>query len=258
MRKKIVIGNWKMNLNLNSAKELTSRIIELHKTNTVDVGICPPSIYIQAISSLTKGTKILFGAQNMFYENEGAFTGEISPQMLKDFPVDMILIGHSERREVFKETDEYVNKKIKAALSLDLLPVVCVGESLKIREEGKAEEWVKSQVIKALDGLENSQVEKLIVAYEPIWAIGTGKVCEAEDANKIISMIRETIKAKTNDSASKKVRILYGGSIKSSNFFDIVKYENIDGGLVGGASLKADEFLKIVEAAEKAQSVTLK
>ena len=254
MRKKIIVGNWKMNMSLDTAQDLVFKIKSFLTDNIkTEVGVCPPSLYLQAISTLTKGSKVLLGAQNMYFEEEGAFTGELSPKMLKDFPIDMVIIGHSERRQIFNETDEDVNKKVKAALKHGLTPVLCCGETLETREKGKAEEWVKNQIVKALEELSNTDIEKLIVAYEPIWAIGTGKICSGEDANKIIKSIRNVLKEKSTENISQKVRILYGGSIKSSNFSEHINYEDIDGGLVGGSSLKADEFNKLIELANNAQ-----
>lgn len=256
MRKKIVIGNWKMNLSLDSSQDLVFKIKSfLNDKTNADVAVCPPSIYLQAISTLIKGTKISLGAQNIHCKDEGAFTGEVSPKMLKDFETSMVIIGHSERREIFKETDELVNEKIKSALSHRLTPVFCVGENLETREQGKAEEWVKNQVINGLKGFSPEEIGKLIVAYEPIWAIGTGKVCGSDDANKVIQTIRAVIKELSSEEVASKIRILYGGSIKSSNFEEIIKFEDIDGGLVGGASLKADEFNKLIEIASNASTV---
>lgn len=249
MRKKIIVGNWKMNLILDNAQDLVFKLVnKINKDTNVDIGICPPSIYLLTLCNLLKnqkgtyhGTSLLIGAQNMFYKEEGAYTGEISPLMLKDLKIDMVIIGHSERRQYFHETDEDVNLKIKAALKYGLVPIFCVGEDLSCREKGKAEEHVKKQVLAGLKDLKESEIEKIIIAYEPIWAIGTGKICSGEDANKIIKMIREIV--------GKKVRILYGGSIKSDNFKEHIQYPDIDGGLVGGASLSFDEFYKIIELA---------
>lgn len=250
MRKKYLIGNWKMNLDKKLATDLTNKIKENNANNTnVDIALCPPSIYLSQIKDLTKGTNIKVGAQNFYCEDSGAFTGEISPLMLKDTNIDLVIIGHSERREIFGEPDALINKKVKSALKHNLTPIVCVGESLTTRENGKEIEWVKNQILKALEGLSKEEINKLIIAYEPIWAIGTGKVCNASDANTICTMIRETIKSLSTNEISENVRILYGGSVKSDNFEEITNYPNIDGGLVGGASLKGDEFNFLIKIA---------
>lgn len=242
MRKKIIIGNWKMNLSLAEAQDLAFKLKSfLTPAKKVDVAICPPFAYLLAISNVLKGSNIQIGAQNMFYKDEGAYTGEISGGMLKDINISLVIIGHSERRIYFHETDEEVNLKIKTALKFHLTPVLCIGEDLKIREKGQAPQYVKNQLIAAIKDLSEAEIEKLIIAYEPIWAIGTGKICSGNDANEITKMIRKT----TNE----KIRILYGGSIKSDNFSEHISFEDIDGGLVGGASLKFDEFSKIIDLA---------
>lgn len=258
MRQKLIIGNWKMNLTLAEAQDL---VLNLKKGLTseckTEIAICPPHIFLLPIKSILSGTKnphIKTGAQNMYHKEEGAFTGEISPKMLKDSAIEMVIIGHSERRQYFKESDADVNLKIKAALKYDLIPVMCVGEELQIREKGEAEIFVKKQVLEGIKDLSNEQIEKLIIAYEPIWAIGTGKICSGEDANKIIKMIRTVIQEKTSTQISEKVRILYGGSVKSDNFSEHIKYPDIDGSLVGGASLKSEEFIKIIDLANSAHA----
>jgi len=255
MRKKIIIGNWKMNLNLSEAQDLVFKLKgEVNTKTSAEVAVCPSFVYLSAISNILKGSNIYLGAQNMSNQESGAFTGEISPSMLKDFNVKMVIIGHSERRQVFNETDEEVNAKIKTALKHEFTPIFCCGEELKTREANKAEEFVKNQVLAGIKDLSKEQIEKLIIAYEPIWAIGTGKVCSGEDANKIIKMIRNVIKEKSSLEISERVRILYGGSVKSDNFNETIKYSDIDGGLVGGASLKADEFLKLINLASNAHA----
>ncbi len=253
MRKKIIIGNWKMNLNLVDAQDLAFKIkAGINKNSNTEAAICPPFIYLLDISKITKDSGIYLGAQNMSNKESGAFTGEISPIMLKDSHTDMVIIGHSERRQIFNENDEVINLKIKTALQHGFTPVFCVGEELTIREENKAEEFVKNQVLAGIKGLSKEQIEKLIIAYEPIWAIGTGKICSGEDANKISKMIRNLIKENSSNEIGEKVRILYGGSVKSDNFNEHISYVDIDGGLVGGASLKADEFLKLITLANNA------
>lgn len=249
-RKKIIIGNWKMNLSLNEARNLAFKLKSNITPNIqVDVAVCPPFIYLLTITNILKDSNIQTGAQNMFYKENGAFTGEISPKMLTELHINMVILGHSERRQIFHETDEDVNLKIKTALQYDLTPVFCVGEDLNTREKGKAEEYVKNQLLAGIKDLSSSDIEKLIVAYEPIWAIGSGKICKGEDANKIIKLIRNTIKEKSTKEISEKIRILYGGSIKSDNFSEHIKYPDIDGGLVGGVSLSFDEFFNIISLA---------
>ena len=248
MRKKLIIANWKMNQNLALSQDFVFNLKNyLANNNQVDVAICPPFVYLLTLSNILKDSEIKVGAQNMYYKEEGAFTGEISPKMLVDLKVDMVILGHSERRQIFQEKDEEINLKIKAALKHNLIPVFCVGEDLATREKGQAEEHVKKQIISGLKDLTQEKIEKLIIAYEPIWAIGTGKICSGEDANKIIKMIRGIV--------GNNVRILYGGSIKSDNFAEHIKYPDIDGGLVGGASLKTDEFIKIIELAKNVSVV---
>ena len=244
-----------MNLSLAEAQDLVFKLKgQLKAEHKVDVAVCPPHIYLLPIKEILKGTKISLGAQNMYFKEEGAYTGEISPKMLTDIKAEMVIIGHSERRQYFNETDENVNLKIKTALKFSLIPVVCVGEDLQTREKNEAESWVKRQVTEAIKDLSEKEAEKLIIAYEPIWAIGTGKVCSGEDANKVIKAIRSTLKEKYSDSVAQKVRILYGGSIKSSNFKEHINYPDIDGGLVGGASLKSDEFFKLIDLANTAHA----
>ena len=240
-----------MNLGLADAQDLTFKLKSSIKTKQpTEVAICPPYVYLLTITNILKDTPyIKVGAQNMFYKEEGAYTGEISPKMLKDLHIDMVIIGHSERRQYFNESDKDVNLKIKAALKFGFIPIFCVGEDLKTREAGKAESWVKNQVLEGIKELNNTEIEKLIIAYEPIWAIGTGKICSGEDANKIIKMIRSIVKEKSTAQISEKVRILYGGSVKSDNFKEHIKYPDIDGGLVGGASLNFEEFIKLIDLA---------
>ncbi|MBI1858013.1 MAG: triose-phosphate isomerase [Candidatus Melainabacteria bacterium] len=252
-RKKIIIGNWKMNLSLPLAQDLILKLkSESEKKWDVDIAVCPPYIYLAQVLNILKGSKITVGAQNMYYKEEGAFTGEISPLMLKDIGIQMVIIGHSERRQIFKETDSEINLKVKAALQHDFTPVLCIGEDLGTREKGKAEEYVTQQVTNGIKDISKNDIEKIIFAYEPIWAIGTGKICSGEDAVKVNKAIRNILKEKYSTEISNKIRILYGGSIKSANFGEHISNEDIDGGLVGGASLKAEEFAKIIDLADKA------
>ena len=209
---------------------------------TAEAVICPPFTDLYAAADKLKGTAVKLGAQNMHWEEKGAFTGEISPLMLKEIPCDYVIIGHSERRQYFAETDETVNKKIKSALQHGLLPIVCVGESLAQREEGTTMTWILSQVEKALIDITSEETEKIVFAYEPIWAIGTGKTASAADAQEVIGAIRKKIAEMYNQNVAEKVRILYGGSVKPDNIKELMGEADIDGALVGGASLKPDSF----------------
>lgn len=246
MRRKVIAGNWKMNKLPNEAMEFIEELAPLVKNTENEVILCVP--YTDLFYSLlhVQDTNIKIGAQNMHYEENGAYTGEVSGEMLKSIGVEYVIIGHSERRAYYGETDETVNKKLKKALSLELKPIVCVGESLDERESGKAKEIVTTQTKLALEGLSNEDVTKTIIAYEPIWAIGTGKTATKEDANETIKWIREEIEKIYGKNVSDDVIIQYGGSVKSGNAKELFEMSDIDGGLVGGASLKADEFAKIV------------
>ncbi len=246
MRKKVIAGNWKMNKLPNEAIEFISELAPLVKNSENEVVLCVP--YTDLFYSLlhTQDTNIKIGAQNMHYEEKGAYTGEVSGEMLKSIGVEYVIIGHSERRAYYGETDETVNKKLKKAHSLGLKPIVCVGESLNQRENGEAKEVVTTQTRLALEGLKNDEVEKTIIAYEPIWAIGTGKTATKEDANETIKWIREEIEKIYGKDVAEHVIIQYGGSVKSGNAKDLFEMSDIDGGLVGGASLEAQEFAKIV------------
>ncbi|MBM7707212.1 triosephosphate isomerase [Chryseomicrobium aureum] len=252
MRKPVIAGNWKMFKTVGEAHEFwnaaSSATIDASK---VDAVICAPFLQLPALVEAAKGSSIHIGAQNMHQEKEGAFTGEISGDMLKDVGVTHVVIGHSERRQYFNETDETVNLKTKAALDLGLTPIVCVGESLEQREAGETETVVSKQVAEAFEGLTESEVEKTVVAYEPIWAIGTGKTATADDANQVCQAIRETLLDLHGEEAANATRILYGGSVKPANIEELLGKEDIDGALVGGASLEADSFLQLVEATQK-------
>lgn len=246
MRKKVIAGNWKMNMLPDAAIRFIDELAPLVKDTENEVILCVP--YTDLFYSLltAQNTNIKIGAQNMHWEESGAYTGEVSGQMLKAIGVEYVIIGHSERRQYFVETDETVNKKLKSAFKYGLKPIVCVGETLEEREAGKAEEIITSQTEKALEGLTNEQVENTIVAYEPIWAIGTGKTATSEDANNAIKSIRNKISNIYGQMIAERVIIQYGGSVKSSNAKELFTMSDIDGGLVGGASLKSDEFAKIV------------
>ena len=246
MRRKVIAGNWKMNMLPNEAMAFIEGLAPLVKNSEAEVILCVP--YTDLFYSLltAQDTNIKIGAQNMHWEESGAYTGEVSGKMLKSIGVEYVIIGHSERRQYFNETDETVNKKIKSAFANELKPIVCVGETLEQRETGKAEEIITGQTKIALDGLTEEQVENTIIAYEPIWAIGTGKTATAEDANNSIKAIRNEIAKNYGQNIADKVIIQYGGSVKASNAKELFSTSDIDGGLVGGASLKVEEFANIV------------
>ena len=246
MRKKVIAGNWKMNMLPNEAISMITELAPLVKNSENEVILCVP--YTDLFYSLltAQGTNIKIGAQNMHYEEKGAYTGEVSGKMLKSIGVEYVIIGHSERRLLFAETDETVNKKIKAAFANELKPIVCVGETLEEREAGRAFDIITSQTQKALDGLTAEQVANTIIAYEPIWAIGTGKTATSEDANEACKKIREKIAQIYGQNVADRVIIQYGGSMKPENAKELLEMSDIDGGLIGGASLKAESFEKIV------------
>ena len=246
MRKKVIAGNWKMNMLPDEAIRFISELEPLVKDTENEVVLCVPYTDLFYALLTAQNTNIKIGAQNMHWEDNGAYTGEVSGKMLKAIGVEYVIIGHSERRQYFAETDETVNKKLKAAFKYGLKPIVCVGETLEQREAGKAEEIVTTQIEKDLEGLTNEQVQNTIIAYEPIWAIGTGKTATSEDANNIIKTIREKIANIYGQNVSNGVIIQYGGSVKASNAKELFSMSDIDGGLVGGASLEVEEFSKIV------------
>ncbi len=246
MRRKVIAGNWKMNMLPNEAIEYIQAFEPMVKNSKAEIILCVPYTDLFYCLLNAQGTNIKIGAQNMHFAETGAYTGEVSGKMLKAIGVEYVIIGHSERRQYYGETDESVNKKIKAAFEYELKPIVCVGETLEEREAGKTEEIITTQTKLALDGLSKEQVKNTIIAYEPIWAIGTGKTATSEDANNSIKAIREEIKRIYGEEVSSEVIIQYGGSVKSSNAKELFSTSDIDGGLVGGASLKPEEFSKIV------------
>lgn len=246
MRKKVIAGNWKMNMLPDQTIKFIDEIAPLVKDTKNEVILCVPYTDLFYALLTAQNTNIKIGAQNMHWEENGAYTGEVSGKMLKVIGVEYVIIGHSERRQYFAETDETVNKKIKAAFANELKPIVCVGETLSQREEGKTEEIITNQTRLALEGLSNEQVKNTIIAYEPIWAIGTGKTATSEDANNSIKAIRKEIEDIYGKEVSEEVIIQYGGSVKSTNAKELFETSDIDGGLVGGASLKVEEFSKIV------------
>src|SRR5690554_2645785 len=246
-RKIFIAGNWKMNTTLEEARALSQSIVDtLGNTTDVDVAVCPPYTNLSAVNDIIKGSAVKLGAQDVHWEESGAFTGKVSCGMLKSAGVTYVIIGHSERRQYFGETDETVNKKVKAALSHGLKPIICVGESLQQREAGETNAFVAGQVEKALDGLAPESIPQVVIAYEPIWAIGTGRSSSASDANEVIGMIRQTIAKKFDANLAAQVRIQYGGSVKPGNIKEFMGQAEIDGALVGGASLKAEDFFGII------------
>ena len=246
MRKKVIAGNWKMNMLPNEAIEFIEKLAPLVKDTENEVILCVPYTDLFYALLTAQGKNIKIGAQNMHFEEKGAYTGEVSGKMLKSINVEYVIIGHSERRQYFAETDETVNKKVKAAFENGLKPIVCVGETLEQREEGKAFDVITEQTKLALEGLAKEQVENTIIAYEPIWAIGTGKTATKEDANDAIKKIREKIVEIYGQKVADRVIIQYGGSVKSTNAKELFEMSDIDGGLVGGASLNPDEFSRRV------------
>lgn len=246
MRRPIIAGNWKMNNTIDDAKELVEKLKPLVVDSEVDIVVCPTYLSLAKVIELTNNTSIAVGAQNMHFEENGAYTGEVSGEMLKELGLDYVIIGHSERRQYFNETNETVNKKVVKALKLNLKPIVCVGETLEEREQNKAKEIVTTQVKKALLGLSKEEISSIVIAYEPIWAIGTGKTASSEDANEVCGWIRDEVRVLTDVNISEKVRIQYGGSVKPNNIKELMAQPHIDGALVGGASLKADQFAALV------------
>ncbi len=252
MRKPLIAGNWKMNTTLEEADRLVRAILnEMDGIDGVEKVLCPPFISLVAIKELLRGTSVELGAQNMYFEDKGAYTGEISPVMLVDL-CDFVILGHSERRQYFFETDEIVNKKVKKAFEIGLKPIMCVGESLKDNETGKTEHVITHQVRAGLAGI--SPTGQLVIAYEPIWAIGTGKAATGKQANATIGLIREVVAGLWNKETADVVRILYGGSVTGNNIAEFIAEPDIDGALVGGASLKANEFVSILEQTAKLKS----
>lgn len=251
MRTPLIAGNWKMNNNINDSLKLIKELNSLTSDINDNIGIlvCPPFTALYAVKQALSNKKIKLGAQNMHYESSGAYTGEISPEMLRDLGVEYVIIGHSERRQFFFETDDTVNKKLKAASRYDIKPILCVGETPEQREKGEQEATVKRQIYNALNGISAEDAVKVIIAYEPIWAIGTGKNATSCQANEMATFIRNTFKELYSAEASQNVIIQYGGSVKADNAAEILIQSDIDGALVGGASLKADEFIKIIKGA---------
>ncbi len=253
MRKPMIAGNWKMNTTVNGAVKLVRSMLGgLDKVHGVEKVICPPFVSLAAVRELVKGSSVKLGAQNVFYEEKGAFTGEISPIMLADL-CEYVIIGHSERRQYFGETGEIIDKKVKAALQVGLKPILCIGERPEENEAGRTEEVLTRQLKASSDRL--YYLGGLVIAYEPVWAIGTGKSATGEQANKTIGFIRQVIAYNHGDNIAGSVRILYGGSVTAANIAEFMKQPEIDGALVGGASLKADDFLSIASQTSELRSI---
>ncbi|WP_144461290.1 triose-phosphate isomerase [Siminovitchia fortis] len=249
MRKPIIAGNWKMHKTMEEAVDFTEKVKGLVPSNAqVDTVICAPFLFLDRLVKEVNGYNVKIGAQTMHYEEKGAFTGEVSPAALKGIGVSHVILGHSERRELYNETDNSVNKKVLSAFRYGMIPIVCVGESLEQWENGETNEHVGNQVKRALQGLTEEQVKCLVIAYEPIWAIGTGKSSTAEGADEVCGHIRQVIENNFSKEAADAVRIQYGGSVKPENIRDFISCPNIDGALVGGASLDPDSFLALLEA----------
>ena len=244
-RRKIIAGNWKMNMTPSEAVALCNELKELVKSDSVDVVYCVPAIDIVPVVEAVKGTNVEVGAENMYFEEKGAYTGEISAAMLVDAGVKYVIIGHSERRDYFKEDDALLNKKVKKALEAGLTPILCCGETLEQREMGITLDWIRMQIKSDLVGVSAQQVASMVIAYEPIWAIGTGKTATTEQAQEVCKAIRDCIAEVYDAATAEAVRIQYGGSVNAGNAAELFAQPDIDGGLVGGASLKAD-FGKIV------------
>jgi triosephosphate isomerase len=247
MRKPFLAGNWKMNTNGTGSLDLVSSIVRtLDDITTVDIAVCPPFVYLQSVAKALSSSNISLGAQNVYFEGNGAFTGEISCQMLKDACCTYVIIGHSERRHVMGETDELINKKINAAISGGLLPIFCVGELLEQREAGRTQEVVAEQIKKGLSGISKEKIEAVTIAYEPVWAIGTGKTASTKQAQEVHEMIRGLIGQMYDETIAETIRIQYGGSAKPANTAELMRCADVDGLLIGGASLKANDFALMV------------
>lgn len=248
MRRRLIAGNWKM---YKTVPEAVSTVEELKSLladfRDAEVAVCPPFTALYAVCEALRGSGIELGAQDMFWEEEGAYTGEVSPTMLKSVGCKYCIIGHSERRQHFHETDKDVNRKVRSAFATGLIPIMCVGETLEQREAGQTESLVRGQVVAGLDGVKSTHAGHLVIAYEPVWAIGTGRSASGEDANRVVRLIRQTVGEVFTKKVADEVRILYGGSVKPANVAEFLRQPDIDGALVGGASLDAESFAAIAK-----------
>lgn len=256
MRRPLIVGNWKMNLLQSSGTALVRELVQqIPVTLDVDIAVCPPLVYLQAIAEALHGSAIKLGAQNMHHEAEGAFTGEVSGAMLKDLGCQYVILGHSERRQFFGDTDDSVNKKMVAALKSSLIPIVCVGETLDQRERNQTEQVIETQVRGSLAGLKSQDALRIVIAYEPVWAIGTGRTATPIQAEEVHAQIRGLLKQLLGTEVSQEIRIQYGGSVKADNAGELLSQPNIDGALVGGASLQAESFSRICIASGQVAAV---
>ena len=252
MRRKIIAGNWKMNSSRADGVALASAIAaKIGAAANVDIVVCPPSVYLEAVGQAIKGSAVALGAQNCYYEAKGAFTGELSPAMLRDIGCTFVILGHSERRQLLKESNHDVNRKAVAALAAGLTPIVCVGETLDQRKSGQTAAVVREQIEGSLAGLAAEQMLQIVIAYEPIWAIGTGVVATPEQAQEVHADLRKLLETRYNSGVASAVRVQYGGSVNAENAASLLSQRDIDGALVGGACLKADSFLAIISAARQ-------
>jgi triosephosphate isomerase len=252
MRRKLIAGNWKMNTNRASAVALARGVVErAGALSHLDLLVCPPAVYLTSVNEVVAGTPVALGAQNMYHEPEGAFTGETSAAMLLDVGCGYVILGHSERRHILGESDADVNQKTLAALSAGLIPIVCVGELLAEREAGQTASVICRQFDESLTNVSADRIERVVIAYEPVWAIGTGKVATPQQAQEVHADLRRLLRERYNDQFATAVRVLYGGSVKPANAADLLSQPDIDGALVGGASLKVDDFLGIASGAKK-------
>ena len=247
LRKPIIAGNWKMNKNVFESTDFVKELLAFDISEDVELVVCPTFTSLERVSQLLENSPVKLAAQNVHYENNGAFTGEISPEMLSTIGVDYCIIGHSERRQYFNETDELVNKKVKAVLEAGMYPIMCVGETLSERENGETQKVCRTQVSEGLNGLSITEIKKIVIAYEPVWAIGTGKSATKEDANETIGYIRSMVEELAGIEVANEIRIQYGGSVKPENIAEYMGMEHIDGALVGGASLKVKSFIDLTK-----------
>jgi triosephosphate isomerase len=256
MRKPFIAGNWKMNTSLSEARKLAQGLVGgIGALETCDLAVCVPFVYLFAVAEVVEGTRIALGAQNLHWEEKGAFTGEVSAEMLKDFGTDFVIVGHSERRHIMGETDEIVGRKLRRALDAALKPILCLGELLEERESGATEEVIRHQMEEDFRDVNPEEMASVTIAYEPVWAIGTGKTATPEQAAEAHRFIRHLLTEMYSSQVSENARIQYGGSVKPGNAYQLFKEEEIDGFLVGGASLNAEDFSKIVEEALKARDL---
>lgn len=248
MRKKLIAGNWKMNLNRAQSVELAAALATQVQSSAADVAVCPPFVYLDAVREQLAGSSVALGAQNCYHEAKGAFTGEIAPGMLVDLGCKYVILGHSERRAILKESNEAINRKVFAVLGAGLIPILCVGETLQERQESRTADVVRDQFTGSLAGVSADQLAGIVIAYEPVWAIGTGVVATPEQAEEVHADLRKLIETRYSSQVAAKVRIQYGGSVTAENASSLLSKPNIDGALVGGASLKPESFLGIIRA----------